>query len=146
MEIRTYQKTDQAALIELMQAHVPTYFAASEVNDYLDYLDELREDYFVIELDQKVVAGGGINYFPEQRTARISWDVVSHQHTGQGLGKRLVAHRIAHIRSQDLADKVVVRTSQFAYDFYAKQGFTLLTTTPDFWAPGYDLYEMEMKM
>ena len=46
------------------------------------------------------------------------------------------------IRQLPLVRRIVCRTSQVAYRFFEKFGFQLQYTTPDFWAPGLDLYYM----
>jgi hypothetical protein len=37
-----------------------------------------------------------------------------------------------------------VRTTQLVYPFYQKLGFEIRKSEPDFWAPGFDLVEMEL--
>jgi ribosomal protein S18 acetylase RimI-like enzyme len=41
---------------------------------------------------------------------------------------------------------IIVRTSQLAYKFYQKVGFELEKTEKDFWAKGFDLYQMKMNL
>ncbi|MGV3597780.1 MAG: hypothetical protein ACO1PI_07905 [Bacteroidota bacterium] len=41
---------------------------------------------------------------------------------------------------------IEVRTTQLVYPFYQKHGFTLMETIKDYWAEGFDLYRMEMKI
>lgn len=63
---------------------------------------------------------------------------------GKGIGKELVRHRVEHIKKNSTAKIIVVRTSQHASGFYAKLGFQLVRTEKDFWAEGFDLYQMTM--
>ncbi|MGB3183431.1 MAG: GNAT family N-acetyltransferase [Cyclobacteriaceae bacterium] len=145
--IRPYTNKDEEPLLGLIDLNIPTYFAATEKQDYLQYLRTEREDYYVTELNGKPVAAGGINYFPEQSEARISWDVVHPELQGRGIGSDLVRHRLEYIRNQHpKITRVIVRTSQMVYKFYKKQGFRLLRSEPDFWAEGYDLYVMEVSL
>lgn len=142
--IRPYTPEDKPQLIALLQLNVPQYFAASEVNDFIEYLDKYLEDYYVIELDGQVVGSGGINYFPEERQARISWDIVHPDWQGKGLGRQLMRFRINRIKENHDIDVIIVRTTQLVHSFYAKMGFELERVEPDFWAPGFDLYQMRM--
>lgn len=142
--IRPYAPEDKPQLIALLQLNVPQYFAASEVNDFIEYLDKHLEDYYVIELDSQIVGAGGINYFPEERQARISWDIVHPDWQGKGLGRQLMRFRIDWIKENHDIDVIIVRTTQLVYSFYAKLGFELERVEPDFWAPGFDLYQMRM--
>ncbi|NAA11186.1 GNAT family N-acetyltransferase, partial [Escherichia coli] len=43
----------------------------------------------------------------------------------------------------DSIQKITVRTSQLAYKFYEKQGFTLKEIQRDYWAKDFDMYSME---
>ena len=122
------------------------YFDASEEKDFIEYLDHKLEDYFVIEYEKKVVGSGGINYFPSDHVARISWDMVHPNFHGKGFGKKLMLHRIDHIKRNKAIHKIQVRTSQLAYQFYQKTGFTLEKIEKDFWATGFDLYQMNMTL
>ena len=140
--IRKYQSEDKDAVMALIDLNIPEYFDESERHDFEDYLENEREDYFVIEQDGKIVASGGINYFRDEHTARISWDMVHPDHHGKGLGRQLVDHRLAVIKSTPGVRNVIVRTSQLAHNFYAKSGFVLDEVKEDFWAPGFDLYLM----
>jgi len=54
----------------------------------------------------------------------------------------LTAYRIEQIAKKNAVERVCVRTSQMAYQFYEKMGFRLERTERDYWAQGFDLYEM----
>lgn len=55
----------------------------------------------------------------------------------------MLQHRLLRLAADPRIQVVKVRTSQISYGFYEKNGFRTLRTVPDFWAPGYDLVEME---
>lgn len=145
-QIRPYQIKDKPSVLQLLQKNIPQYFAPSEYHDLVDYLAKEREDYFVIEQAGALIGAGGINYFPEEKKARISWDFLDPDAQGQGLGSQLLAHRIDHIRKQKNYIRIEVRTSQFAFQFYKKGGFETQKIIKDYWAPGFDLYLMEMAL
>ena len=144
--IRYYCTKDREELIELMQLNIPHYFALSELEDFITYLDKNVEDYFVVEDSAKIIACGGINYFPYQRQARFSWDVVHPDQHGKGIGKKLARHRMDHIRQKTGIDLAVVRTSQMAYGFYQKMGFELKKIEKNYWEEGFDLYLMTQEV
>ena len=64
---------------------------------------------------------------------------------GKSLGTKLLKHRIDKLNSIDGIQKITVRTSQVAYKFYEKQGFELFEIKKDYWAEGFDMYNMEYK-
>ncbi|AHM59051.1 acetyltransferase [Flammeovirgaceae bacterium 311] len=144
--IRPYTTGDKQELISLLKLNIPQYFAESEEDDFIEYLDCYLEDYFVVEEGGKLIGSGGINYFPEDGIAPISWDMIHPAYQGKGFGKSLTLHRISNIRKNPAIRRVVVRTTQLAYKFYEKVGFTLLKTEKDFWAEGFDLYQMTLDL
>ena len=146
MLIRPYKNEDRKRVIDLLNLNIPKSFAPSEADDFITYLDQHLEDYFVAEENGKIIGAGGINYFTETNSARISWDFLHPNSQGKGIGKKLLLHRIAVIKSKSDIHQIVVRTSQLAYLFYQKAGFELDRIEKDFWAEGYDLYEMIIKL
>ncbi|WP_313807078.1 GNAT family N-acetyltransferase [Flavobacterium sp.] len=144
--IRAYQEDDFDTLVAVLKLNVPDYFAPSEVDDFIEYLNHETEDYFVAIEAGKLIGSGGINYFYDDKTARISWDLIHPQYQGKGIGKKLLQHRLELLRNNPNIETVAVRTSQFAYPFYEKSGFVLVKTEKDFWAEGFDLYQMTLKV
>ena len=142
--IRAYHSKDKPILLELIQLNTPAYFSESEWADFSNYLDHERADYFVILAEQQIVGCGGINYEEEGTLGILSWDMIHPNLHGKGLGRSLVEHRLQLLRSQPPIIKVKVRTSQFTNQFYAKFGFELQKVVKDYWAPGYDLYDMDL--
>ncbi|WP_162055286.1 GNAT family N-acetyltransferase [Pontibacter pamirensis] len=144
--IRAYTSRDKEELLDLLRLNTPQYFDASEEADFIEYLDNRLEDYFVVEEKGRVIGSGGINYFSESKLARISWDIIHPAFQGKGVGKQLMLHRIEHINKNAAVNLIVVRTTQFVYRFYEKMGFELEKTEKDFWAKGFDLYQMKMTL
>ncbi|MBC5775486.1 GNAT family N-acetyltransferase [Pontibacter sp. KCTC 32443] len=144
--IRPYTPTDKPSLIALLKLNIPLYFAEAEEADFIEYLEQHLEDYFVVEEDNIIVGAGGINYFPDEKLVRISWDIVHPAYQGKGIGSSLMQHRINYIRKQPGVNLIVVRTTQLVYPFYQKMGFKLVKTERDYWAEGFDLYEMHMPL
>jgi N-acetylglutamate synthase-like GNAT family acetyltransferase len=143
--IRPYAIWDKAQVIHLLQLNIPQYFSPPEEQGFSDYLDHKLELYFVVEADQTIIGCGGIN-FEEPNTGVISWDIIHPDHQGKGVGRSLLTFRLELLKGLDHIHRIIVRTSQHTDKFYAKLGFTLLDVKPDFWAEGFDLYYMEMKV
>lgn len=143
--IREYKAADKPVLLEILKLNIPDYFAESELADYEEYLDHRIERYFVAETGGRVIGAGGINCEADTGMGKISWDFVDPHYRGKGVGKKLLDHRIALLRSMPEVRRITVRTSQLAYVFYEKNGFSLKKVTANYWAEGLDLYEMEYK-
>lgn len=145
MKIRPYIQNDKVAVIELLRSNTPTFFAPAEEKDLIAYLDKEIEDYFVVEENSKIIAAAGINYFPKEKTACISWDIIKPESQGKGIGKKLTEHRINYLNKNFKIDLIFVRTTQLVYKFYEKMGFKLMKVEKNYWAKNFDLYYMELK-
>lgn len=128
--------------MSLFRLNTPRSFHPTEEAALSAYLETGVEDYFVVEENRGLIAAGGINYLPGDRTARISWDMIAPEFQGRGIGRLLTEHRMNHLKNNREVDLIVVRTSQHACKFYEKMGFRLVKVEKDFWAKGFDLYEM----
>ncbi|WP_027127254.1 GNAT family N-acetyltransferase [Gelidibacter mesophilus] len=142
--IRKYSNLDKPKIIELLRKNTPEYFDSSEEKDFENYLDNEVEDYFVCEINSEIIGAGGINYFTEQKLARISWDMIDPNSQGNGIGKKLTQYRISHINENPNIETIIVRTTQLVYKFYEKLGFKLERVEKDYWAKNFDLYLMKM--
>jgi ribosomal-protein-alanine N-acetyltransferase len=142
--IRKYSNSDKPKIIELLRKNTPEYFDSSEEKDFENYLDNEVEDYFVYEIDSEIIGAGGINYFTEQKLARISWDMINPNSQGNGIGKKLTQYRINYLNENPKIELIIVRTTQLVYKFYEKMGFKLEKVEKDFWAENFDLYQMQM--
>ena len=139
-KIRAYKPSDKPALLEILKLNIPVYFAESELDDLNEYLEHRVEMYFVAEIENKIVGAGGINF--DGTTGKISWDFIHPEFRGKSIGQQLLNYRIDLLKSMKNIKNVTVRTSQLAYKFYQKNGFTLKEVTKNYWAKGLDLYSM----
>lgn len=142
--IKKYSYSDEEGVIELLRRNTPEFFHSSEESVFKNYLTNKVEDYFVIEEDFKIVGAGGINYFPTEKIARLSWDMIDPRFQGNGFGRILTEQRIKHLSGNPKVESIIVRTTQLVYPFYEKMGFELEKVEKDFWAKGFDLYQMKL--
>ena len=144
--IREYEPADKEAVLSLIRANTPEYFAPEEEADLSRYLDCEREWFYVLLFDGKIVGCGGINLADERTTGKISWDILHPEYQGRSLGTRLLGFRIEKLGSLGGIRRITVRTSQLAFGFYRKQGFVLKEVKKDYWAEGFDLYVRRLEM
>jgi N-acetylglutamate synthase-like GNAT family acetyltransferase len=145
IEIREYEINDKNEVISLIRQNTPKFFATEEVEDLNKYLETERELYYVLLFEGKIVGCGGINFADNMTTGKISWDIFHPDYQGKLLGTKLLKHRINKLKSIHSIKKITVRTSQVAYKFYEKQDFELFEIKKDYWADGYDMYNMQYK-
>jgi [ribosomal protein S18]-alanine N-acetyltransferase len=144
--IRDYETNDKADIINLIRLNTPEFFAADEEEDLNKYLETEKELYYVVLYDGKIVGCGGINFADNKTIGKISWDIFHPEYQGKSLGTKLLKHRIDILKSIESIQKITVRTSQIAYKFYEKQGFELFEIKKNYWADGFDMYNMEYKL
>ncbi|PRY13237.1 N-acetylglutamate synthase-like GNAT family acetyltransferase [Pontibacter ummariensis] len=145
--IRAYSSNDKGKLVELLRLNTPEFFHPDEEKDFIEYLEQEAENYFVVEDAGMLVGAGGFNGgFDNGRTVRISWDIIHPDYQGKGIGKKLTRYRIDQIREDPAVKKIVVRTTQLVYGFYQKIGFELEKVEKDYWAEGFDLYQMKLDL
>lgn len=143
MLIRSYNKSDTTAIMDLLKLNTPEYFSPLEEPDLIDYLHNHAVNYFVVEINEGIYGCGGYNKSDNPELIRISWDIIHPQYQGKGLGTELTNFRIKEIQKIPGVKIISVRTSQLVYRFYEKFGFVLKEVAKDFWAKGFDMYRME---
>lgn len=143
--IREYETSDKHHVIHLIKLNTPEFFATGEEEDLKRYLETERELYYVLLCNEKIVGCGGINFSDNKTIGKISWDIFHPDYQGKSLGTKLLKYRIDKLNSIGSIQKITVRTSQAAYRFYEKQGFELFEIKKDYWADGFDMYNMEYK-
>lgn len=142
MTIRTYTPADKEAILHLLRLNTPEYFSPTEEKDLIDYLENHAEHFFVVESENAIVGCGGYNLSDDLTQGRISWDIFHPQHQGKGLGSMLTKYRIEKLKAYP-GIAISVRTSQLAFRFYEKLGFTVKEVVKDYWADGFDMYRMD---
>jgi len=143
MHIRPYVLSDKNEIIQLFRLNTPTYFSPDEEVELLNYLKHYSANYFVIEDGSSITGCGGINISEDGKAGMISWDIFHPQQQRKGLGTLLLNYRLQKLKENSALEKISVRTSQLVHRFYEKNGFILLETVKDYWAPGFDMYYME---
>lgn len=142
--IRSYEVKDRARLIDIFNLNTPKYFHPNELSDLEKYLDNHGENHYVLEYKQEVVGCVGYAFEPDANLGIIAWIFMDPKHQGSGFGRRAVNFCLDKFNAISDVTRIRVRTSQHVYQFFEKLGFQLMSTEKDYWAPGFDLYLMEM--
>jgi ribosomal protein S18 acetylase RimI-like enzyme len=141
--IREYRNEDKDSVLNLFNLNTPEFFSPEEEKELIYYLENEIEYYFLIESNHIIVGAGGINFSENPTIGKISWDMIHPDFQGKSLGSLLLNYRIERMKKMDAVEKIIVRTSQLAYQFYEKHGFQLLEVVENYWAKGFHLYTME---
>ncbi|NML38849.1 GNAT family N-acetyltransferase [Chitinophaga sp. G-6-1-13] len=155
MTIRPYTAADKHACLNAFRSNMPRFFAPEELNDFDAWLDtqaqrdladkDKSECYFVIETNGQVIGCGGYYVRPDKTTAVMTWGMLHQQYHKQGWGKQLFQYRVSIIKEVCPACTIQLDTTQHSAPFFAKMGFAVTKVTPDFYGPGLDRYDMELK-
>lgn len=143
MIIRPYIPADAPGVISLLHSNTPRYFAPEEEKHLLNYLANDSQHYFVIIINDMIVGSGGFNITADRNTGVLSWAIIHPDWQGKGIGSVLAKFRIEKMQQMGIPN-IGVRTSQHVYKFYEKMGFALKEIEKDYWATGFDLYDMEL--
>jgi len=141
--IRPYTVADKEDLFKIFRLNTPEYFDPKEEKEFAEYIEHRSDTYLVIEHHELIVGGVGYEFRDSDRSGRINWIFIHPQYSGLGLGRQAVEHCLKILRANPAVEVLIVRTSQWAYQFFEKCGYKLMDTTKDYWAPGLDLYLME---
>ncbi|MEP7110570.1 MAG: GNAT family N-acetyltransferase [Ferruginibacter sp.] len=143
MKIRKYHDSDINSIIDLLRLNTPDYFSPTEEKDLVDYLNNHSGNYYIIEVENKILGCGGFNLTDDAEIVRISWDIIHPQSQGKGIGSELTKFRIQRIKEIEGIKTISVRTSQLVYKFYERFGFEIKEIARNYWADGFDLYRMD---
>jgi len=142
--LQPYINTDQEKLVEILNLNIPKYFAPEEVIDFIHYLEIKGDTYFTIKNENEIIGGVGYAVRNDDKSGRINWIFLHPEFSKIGKGRKAAEECLMILKSNPTVEFLKVRTSQFVYEFFEKLGFKITHTKKDYWAKGFDLYEMEM--
>jgi len=94
--------------------------------------------------EEKILACGGFVYQVDTAQVTFVWGLVDREHHRSGLGKQLLQFRLQEIKKLYPGVPVRLDTTQVSFPFFEKLGFTIDKISRDFYAPGYDRYDMTL--
>ncbi|MFK3756689.1 GNAT family N-acetyltransferase [Lysobacter enzymogenes] len=148
LRLRDWRADDRNLGLALFDSNTPRFFAASERQDFIDFIDDLPGPYFVLEdADGRALGCGG--YATARNDASkgvLCWGMVHGDLHREGLGSILLAQRLARIAADPSSRFVSIETSQHSCGFFARRGFVETRRTIDGFAAGMDLVEMTLAL
>ncbi|MFM9944130.1 MAG: GNAT family N-acetyltransferase [Bacteroidia bacterium] len=153
MQIREYKAADRQVCLEVFKSNIPEFFLLHELADFENWLDfkdkaevayksNQSEYYYTVELENQIVACGGF-YIPQNSNeARMAWGMVDKILHKKGIGRQFLKFRIEQIRLINPEITIALDTTQFSYPFFEKLGFKVTKIQKDYYAPGFDRYDM----
>lgn len=150
---KLYSEEYKQALIDIFKSNMPLYFADVELPLFEQFLDRdatKKGLYTILFYNDKPVACGGIalnqpTLYTKEPHVIMTWGMVNNNNHKKGFGKTLLLHRIEQAKQLYPGIKIALGTTQYTYLFFEKYGFKTVFFEKDHWAPGLDLYQMELK-
>ena len=145
---RDWRATDMDAGLALFQSNVPRFFADSERQDFIDYIQAREGPYFVLEDAAGVTVGcGGYERAEDDpSTAVLCWGMIRGDRHGRGFGERLLRQRLDAIAADSTYRRVTIETTQHSRGFFSRHDFQETRRVRDGFAPGLDLVEMTLEL
>jgi len=145
-QFRPYTIGDKDACMDIFMSNTPRYFGIEEADEFRSFLDAPTCDYFVATQNDKVVACGGHGYHSKKQAFILAWGMVRVDLHKHGLGKFILAERLKRIYSDFGENLVQIETSQHSQGFFERFGFVVTNTIADYFAPGIDRVDMELRL
>jgi N-acetylglutamate synthase-like GNAT family acetyltransferase len=146
MNYRPYTKADYEKCLEIFRSNTPDFFGTHEEPDFVDFLERLPCQFFVIEIENEIVGCGGFFIDEEKRSASLCYGMVARKHHKHGLGKYLLLKRLDTISRDPNAERILLDTSQYSKGFFEKLGFVVHEIIQDGYFAGLHRHEMELKL
>lgn len=148
VNVRPWRREDLAAGLDLFDSNVPRFFAPSERQDFIGFVEATDDPYFVLEdAAGNVVGCGGFGRAEHDPSAVVlCWGMVRSDLHGRGLGDLLLRMRLDRIASDPTHRIVEIETTQHSQGFFARYGFAEKRSVADGFAPGMDLVEMTLEL
>ncbi len=93
-----------------------------------------------------MVGGVGYHIKEDDHSGRVNWIFFHPNFTGKGLGTKAVEYCMHRLQTHPKIEKLIVRTSQLAFQFFEKFGYQIVKIEKDYWGEGLDLYLMEIDL
>ncbi len=143
---RPYLPADKADCLDLFDRNTPQYFGPAERPDFENFLKQQPCPFFVVEAQGTVIACGGYGTDPQSGKIVLAWGMVRGDRHRQGVGTFLLQERLKVIFHENPTAQVSINTSQHSQSFFARFGFIVTKTTPDYYAPGLHRVDMELEL
>lgn len=145
MLLRPHRAEDREGCLAAFDSNVPAYFAATEREGYVEYLDELLPRgeirQLVLEHEGAVVATGGVGL--RDGEARMCWGVVHAAHHRRHLGECFLLARLL-LGAAAGADRAGLDTIPKTTTFFARYGFVIVREQDDYYGPGIHRRDMSL--
>ena len=145
--LRPYVEADRLAVLGLFDANVPAHFTPDERSWLEDSLDDLEGPALLVTVDGVAAAFGGYEVWDYYDKALLFWGMAHPRHHGKGLGRWLLAERLALIAEETPPTRwVSVDTSPKVAPFFLSQGFETASVWPQGYRTGGEMHVLRFDL
>ena len=145
--LRPYSEADRSVVLALFDANVPAFFAPGERHWMEDSLDDLDGPAFLVTVGGVAAAFGGYEMWDYYDKALLCWGMAHPRFHGRGLGRWLLAARLALIAEETPPTRwVTVDTSPKIAPFFLSQGFETASVWPQGYRTGGDMHVLRFDL
>lgn len=131
----------------LFDANVPAHLVPNERGWLENSLDDLEGPAFLVTVDEVAAAFGGYEIWDYYNKALLIWGMAHPLHHGGGLGRWLLAERLALIAEETPPTRwVTVDTSPRIAPFFLSQGFATAGVWPHGYRAGGDMHVLRFDL
>lgn len=131
--------------LELFDENCPRYFAENEKEDYIDFLNRRRSDYFVGSMGALVVSAFGMTSELTSSRGRLSWILVSQKSKGNGIGTQMMEF-VKNAAIEKNLKAIDIAASHLSASFFKKFGAIELNRIPNGWGENMHRIDMEINL
>ena len=145
--LRPFVEGDRSAVLAIFDANVPAFFAAEERGWLEDSLSDLDGPAFLVTVGGDAAAFGGYEIWDYYDKALLYWGMAHPRFHGRGLGRWLLAERLALIAGEAPPTRwVTVDTSPTIAPFFLSQGFETASVWPHGYRAGGEMHVMRFDL
>lgn len=145
--LRPYVEADRPAVMAVFDANVPAFFTPGERGWLEDSLDDLEGPAFIVTVAGEAAAFGGYEIWDYYDKALLCWGMAHPRFHGRGLGRWLLAARLARIAEETPPTRwVTVDTSPKIAPFFLSQGFETASVWPHGYRAGGEMHVLRFDL
>jgi ribosomal-protein-alanine N-acetyltransferase len=143
--IRAYEPGDREAALACFRSNVPAFFSAEDEDWFASALDEPDGPSFVVLADGQLVGFGGYEVSDSYNHAVLVFGQIHADWHSQGLGSRLLQHRIDHLKQHGPPTRyLIVDTTLKVAPFYVHHGFEIVAHWREGFRDGADKVDLRL--
>lgn len=142
MQIIKYKHAYRENCIKIFKSNLPKFFAHEELQQFEAFLDQSVDQYYVVQIDDRLIGCGGIFFDEKNDEVGLCWGMVDASYHGQRIGKVLTQFRLDLLKKLYTGKILKIDTSQHTAGFYEKNGFKIVDILLNGFGEGLDKYVM----